>query len=225
MHLDLNFLDDDVPTPKLSEYSDEEEIVVAAESLLDAKSESMSSDIQITEINPGPYPDKDVKSPKSLLSTANLSKQTEIKSVIPKADPMQVHKIKRLLETVRDDLEEVVFKKSRLSDIYEEAKALEEKSQLHDMDFETQPSVIEPPPNSETLPLDDTLVEMMQEHISELQDKIKNSVNSRKFMFAAIEGLESTRGVKDTHFRESFSSNLGAPLDQLKPLLNDSTEK
>lgn len=250
--VDFNLLDDDAPTPTLSEYSDEEDIVFAAESLLEAKSNfQFISSPDIKEESPNSQKKvilslgskhsgkKSARQPPLIApkvqDTSEIVKKEHLspiqptlvaKPVIPDASPLQIEKIKRLLGSVSDDLETVVSKKARLSKIYEEAKQLEIKSMLMDREFYQSSSVVVPPSSAENpVALDDTLVELMQDHISELEDKVKHSLQTRKVMFAAIESLEESRATKDSHFRESFSAALGTPIEQLTPLLNDSLQE
>jgi hypothetical protein len=234
-----------MPTPTLSEYSDEEDIVVAAESLLEAKSnfeniasaddpeESKKETKQKDAESP---PDKtSAVQPSKLEDTPEIIKQEDVtmtnnsqptlaaKPVIPNASPIQIQKIKRLLENVSDDLEDIAFKKARLSKIYEEAKQLEIKSMVMDKESYQFSSQVNPPPatTSDAAPLDEDLVELMQEHITDLEGKVKHILKNRKVMFAGIESLEADRASKDAHFHESFAAALGTPLEQLTPLLND----
>jgi hypothetical protein len=231
-------LDDDMPTPTLSEFSDEEDIVAAAESLVGVKSEFGSltnTDVEMNDTGSTQMIKTESESSKSSAhkserqkerlnektvgeSSSLLNQTSYAKTVIPYASPLQLQKIKHFLENVQDDMEEVSYKKARIASIYEEAKQLEIKSKFMDEKNQSSSPIIPPSENQE---LDDTLVELINDHILELQDKVKNAIQTRKMMFSEIEGLESSRAAKDLHFRQSFSSTLGTPLEQLTPLLND----
>ena len=242
-----------MPTPTLSEYSDEEDIVIAAESLLQAK-----SNVEIIAITDSKEESHRAKKQKNaaesplkikftdktsaaqlpivsskLEDTPEIIKQEDVinksqpifaaKPVIPDASPIQIQKIKRLLENVSDDMEDIVLKKARLSKIYEEAKQLESKSMIIDEESYKSSSQVNPPPatTSDAAPLDEALVELMQEHITDLEDKVKHILKNRKIMFAGIESVEADRASKDAHFHESFAAALDTPLEQLTSLLND----
>lgn len=264
--VNYNFLDDDMPTPTLSEFSDEEGIVAAAESLVAVKSKLSNIDVEMTDTessqmiktesessthqskkledelnslngqeevqknaNEGSEVQSSLSAPKTEAPSVNVLEDRSLlnqaslpKTVIPYASPLQIQKIKHLLDNVQDDLEEVRYKKARIASIYEEAKELEIKSKFMDEKNQSYPPIIPP---AEIQELDDTLIELMNDHISELQDKVKNAIKTRKKMFSTIEGLESSRAAKDQHFRQSFSSTFGAPLDQITSLLNDESQE
>ena len=63
---------------------------------------------------------------------------------------------------------------------------------------------------------EDPLGQLLQEHISDLQQKVQSSQVSRKRMFQEMESIRKERKIKDQHYKESLSQAVNAPMSQLE---------